>query len=226
MLNCSLEESDILKYKNQVKDIHHTIPQFELTGWVNSPIQDHHELLKSIERVASEIRACANVLVVAGVGGSFLGARAIQEALKPYFGLSEHGIEVVYVGLNMSGAYIKELLSYLDKKQVYVNVISKSGGTMEPALAFQVMRLYMEECYGDKASERIIVTTDAEKGILKGIADKACYRQFVIPSNIGGRYSVLTPVVLLPVAVAGVDIRALMAGAKRATEELSESNLA
>ena len=226
LINCSLEEKDIFKYKNKVRDIHQALPQFDLTGWIDSPIQNQHELLVSIERVASEIRACADVLVVVGVGGSFLGARAIQEALKPYFGLAENGIEIVYVGLNMSGAYIKELLSYLEKKQVYVNVISKSGGTMEPALAFRVMRLYMEERYGEKASERIIVTTDADKGILKGIADNAGYRQFVIPSNIGGRYSVLTPVGLLPVAVAGVDIRALMAGAKRATEVLSDSDLA
>ncbi|MBD8037782.1 glucose-6-phosphate isomerase [Solibacillus sp. A46] len=226
LLNCSLNEIDILNYKNKVQYIHKVFPQFEFIGWMDSPLYNHNELLMEIEHVASEIRACANVLVVVGVGGSFLGARAIQEALKPYFGLAEHGIEVVYVGLNMSGAYIKELLSYLDKKQVYVNVISKSGGTMEPALAFRVMRLYMEERYGNKAKERIIVTTDAEKGVLKGIADKAEYRQFVIPSNIGGRYSVLTPVGLLPVAVAGVDIRALMAGAKQAAEELSESDLA
>lgn len=226
LLNCALENSDILKYKNQVKDIHYALPKFELTGWLETPVQIQDDLLNSIEQVANEIRACADVLVVIGVGGSFLGARAIQEALKPYFGLAEHGIEVVYVGLNMSGAYIKELLSYLDKKQVYVNVISKSGGTMEPALAFRVMRLYMEERYGEKSTERIIVTTDAENGILKKIANHAGYRQFVIPSNIGGRYSVLTPVGLLPVAVAGVDIRALMAGAKQAAEELSEADLA
>ena len=171
LINCSLEEKDILKYKYKVQDIHQTLPQFDLTGWIDSPIQNQQELLDSIDRVASEIRACADVLVVIGVGGSFLGARAIQEALKPYFGLAEHGIEVVYVGLNMSGAYIKELLSYLDKKQVYVNVISKSGGTMEPALAFRVMRHYMEDRYGEKASERIIGTTEVEKGILKGYED-------------------------------------------------------
>ncbi len=225
LLNCSLDDSDILRYKDRVKRIHYALPQYPLTGWMDSPLQKQEALLTSIERVASEVRACADVLVVVGVGGSFLGARAIQEALMPYFGLAKDGIEVVYVGLNMSGAYIKELLEYLDTKQVYVNVISKSGGTMEPALAFRVMRLYMEERYGDKAIERIIVTTDAEKGILKGIADKAGYRQFVIPNNIGGRYSVLTPVGLLPVAVAGVDIRALMDGARHAAKELAESDL-
>ena len=225
LLNCSLVDSDIIKYKNRVQAIHDALRQYELTGWMDSPLQDQEALLTSIERIASEVRACADVLVVVGVGGSFLGARAIQEALMPYFGLAKSGIEVVYVGLNMSGAYIKELLAYLDSKQVYVNVISKSGGTMEPALAFRTMRLYMEERYGEKATERIIVTTDAEKGILKGIADEAGYRQFVIPNDVGGRFSVLTPVGLLPVAVAGVDIRALMAGAKRSAEELAESDL-
>ncbi|WP_285396546.1 glucose-6-phosphate isomerase [Lysinibacillus sp. fls2-241-R2A-57] len=226
LLNCSLDGSDILRYKDRVKRIHDALPQYPLTGWMDSPLQDQEALITSIERVASEVRACADVLVVVGVGGSFLGARAIQEALMPYFGLAKGGIEVVYVGLNMSGAYIKELLEYLDTKQVYVNVISKSGGTMEPALAFRVMRLYMEERYGDKAIERIIVTTDAEKGVLKGIADKAGYRKFVIPNDIGGRYSVLTPVGLLPVAVAGVDIRTLMDGARHAATELAESDLA
>ncbi|MER1984384.1 MAG: glucose-6-phosphate isomerase [Solibacillus sp.] len=225
-LNCSLNASNILAYRGRVEEIHNDLPNYELIGWMDSPLQNQEKLLAAIEKVATEIRACADVLVVVGVGGSFLGARAIQEALTPYFGLSKNGIEVVYVGLNMSGAYLKELLAYLDSKQVYVNVISKSGGTMEPALAFRVMRLYMEERYGEKATERIIVTTDAEKGILKGLADEAGYRQFEIPSNIGGRYSVLTPVGLLPVAVTGVDIRTLMDGAKHAAEELAESDLA
>ncbi|WP_107839164.1 glucose-6-phosphate isomerase [Metasolibacillus meyeri] len=226
LLNCSLNEQDILTYKNRVKQIHGDLPNHYATGWMDAPLQDYEELLTSINYVASEIKACADVLVVIGVGGSFLGARAIQEALAPYFGLPKGGIEVVYAGLNMSGAYIKELLAYLDGKQVYVNVISKSGGTMEPALAFRVLRLYMEERYGDKAVERIIVTTDAEKGILKDIADRAGYRQFVIPDDVGGRYSVLTAVGLLPVAVAGVDIQELMDGARHAAAELAEPDLA
>ena len=226
LLNCSLDEQDILTYKERVQQIHEGLPTHYATGWLNAPLQDNEKLLTSINYIASEIRACADVLVVIGVGGSFLGARAIQEALAPYFGLAKGGIEVVYAGLNMSGAYMKELLAYLDSKQVYVNVISKSGGTMEPALAFRVMRLYMEERYGDKAKERIIVTTDADKGILKGIADKAGYRQFVIPDDVGGRYSVLTAVGLLPVAVAGVDIYELMDGARHAATELAQSDLA
>lgn len=225
-IRSSVGKDELLIYKERVEKIHSMLDQYTATGWIDFPIQNHEKLFNSISYIASEIKACADVLVVIGVGGSFLGARAIQEALTPYFGLSKGGIEVVYVGLNMSGAYMKEMLAYLDSKQVYVNVISKSGDTMEPALAFRVMRLYMEERYGDKAKERIIVTTDAEKGILKGIADKADYRQFVIPDNIGGRYSVLTAVGLLPVAVAGVDISELMNGARHAATELAQTDLA
>lgn len=168
----------------------------------------------------------ADVLVVIGVGGSFLGAKAIQDALTPYFGTCANGIEVVYVGQNMSGSYIRQLLNSLDYKEVYINVISKSGTTMEPALAFRVFRQYMEKRYGEEAYNRIIVTTDAEKGLLKEIAENSGYRQFAIPANIGGRYSVLTPVGLLPVAVLGVDIKMLLAGAKKATTDLKNENLA
>ena len=125
----------------------------------------------------------------------------------------------------MSGAYIQQLLTSLENKEIYVNVISKSGTTMEPALAFRVLRQYMEKRYGEEAQNRIIVTTDAEKGVLKKIADNTGYRQFTIPANIGGRYSVLTPVGLLPVAVAGVDIEQLLEGAKKAATLLKEENL-
>ncbi|WPK12386.1 glucose-6-phosphate isomerase [Lysinibacillus louembei] len=221
-----INNNDILIYREKVEKIHHALLTYKATEWIDFPLQNREKLLDSIHYVANEIKACADVLVVIGVGGSFLGARAIQEALAPYFGLPKGGIEIVYAGLNMSGAYIKELLAYLDGKQVYVNVISKSGGTMEPALAFRVLRLYMEARYGDKAVERIIVTTDEEKGILKNMADKVGYRQFVIPDDVGGRYSVLTAVGLLPVAVAGVDIQELMDGARHAATELAQPELA
>lgn len=226
LLNCSLDVKHIEAYRGRVEAIHvqlHTMD--DLTGWMTYPLENHDELFASIERVASEIREVADVLVVVGVGGSFLGARAIQDALTPYFGLHDNGIEVLYVGQNMSGAYIKQLLSYIENKNVYVNVISKSGGTMEPALAFRVMRAFMEERYGAEATERIIVTTDGESGLLRVLAEKAGYRRFVIPSNIGGRYSVLTPVGLLPVAVAGVDFRGLMQGARDAAHALQNSDL-
>ncbi|GLC87870.1 glucose-6-phosphate isomerase [Lysinibacillus piscis] len=224
LLNCTLDE--IGQYQERVTRIHHDLPQQDFTGWLDLPLREQDELVTSLENIAQEVKACADVLVVIGIGGSFLGAHAVQEALTPYFGKAANGIEVIYAGQHMSGAYVKQLLAYLDSKQVYVNVISKSGGTMEPALAFRTLRLYMEERYGNKATERIIVTTDGEKGILKGLADQAGYRQFVIPDDVGGRFSVLTPVGLLPIAVAGVDIRTLLAGAKDAAIAFSEADLA
>ncbi|WP_421663850.1 glucose-6-phosphate isomerase [Lysinibacillus telephonicus] len=228
LLNCTLDMKQIDSYRQRVMNIHTYLESTttDLTGWITYPLQEHDALFSKIDYISKEIRSKADILVVVGVGGSFLGARAIQDALTPYFGLPKNGIEVVYVGQNMSGAYIKQLLDYIDQKEVYVNVISKSGGTMEPALAFRVIRQYIEERYGAESSQRIIVTTDPEKGLLKEMADNAGYRQFVIPSNIGGRYSVLTPVGLLPVAVAGVDFRALMEGAKGAASELQEPDLA
>lgn len=227
LLNCSLEHSDIDTYRDRVAAIHTQLEHSnDLTGWIDLPLENHYPLFDEISSLAKEIRKVADVLVVVGIGGSFLGARAIQDALTPYFGTHKNGIEVIYVGQNMSGAYINQLLTYIADKEVYVNVISKSGGTMEPALAFRVMRSYMEERYGAESMNRIIVTTDTEKGLLKSMAESSGYRQFVIPSNIGGRYSVLTPVGLLPVAVAGVDIIALMNGAKTAAIELKEPELA
>ena len=225
-LNCSLTEQQISDYSGVIQQLHNKLETTnDLTGWLHYPKEAHDDLLSQIEQVAAEIRQEADVLIVVGVGGSFLGARAILDALTPYFGRQMQGIEVIYVGQNMSGAYINQLLKYIIDKRVYVNVISKSGGTMEPALAFRAMRQYMEAKYGEDAQRRIIVTTDAEKGILKALADKASYRQFVIPDNVGGRFSVLTPVGLLPLAVADVDIRALLAGAKQAAEELANPNL-
>lgn len=226
-LNCVLSNGQINDYKEIVHTLHNKLEQStDMTGWLHYPELNHENLLNEIETIASEIREQADVLIVIGVGGSFLGARAILDALTPYFGRQMQGIEVIYVGQNMSGAYINELLKYIVDKRIYVNVISKSGGTMEPALAFRVMRQYMETRYGEvEAARRIIVTTDAETGILKKMSDNAGYRQFVIPNNIGGRFSVLTPVGLLPVAVADINIRDLLAGARQAAEELSESNL-
>lgn len=227
ILNESLIQIEWEDYTESVATIHRHLEETnsEMTGWLNSPIENNREMVKLIQRTAYEIKMTADVLVVIGVGGSFLGAKAIQDALTPYFGVCANGIDVIYVGQNMSGAYIRQLLNSLENKEVYVNVISKSGTTMEPALAFRVFKQYMEKRYGDESFNRIIVTTDAENGLLKKIAQKTGYRQFVIPANIGGRYSVLTPVGLLPVAVAGVDIEKLLEGAKKAATVLKNENL-
>lgn len=221
-----MEKQDIERYKERVEKIHGQLEQSnDMTGWIQYPLQNHSKLFQEIQQLKNEISKNADVLVVIGIGGSFLGARAIQDALSPYFGVHQNGVEVIYVGHHMSGAYLKHLLQYLKNKDFYINVISKSGGTMEPALAFRVLRQYTEDCYGFEAKNRIIVTTDPEKGILKQTADHSGYRQFEIPSSIGGRYSVHTPVGLLPLAVAGIDIYEFMNGAKHAAKELNNPHL-
>lgn len=227
ILNESLLSVNWLEYSNKVSTIHHFLEEVSGShmGWLNSPLENTAELLNNIQQVANEIKMFADVLLVVGVGGSFLGAKAIQEALSPYFGQIPGGIEVIYVGHNMSGAYMQQLLEILEHKNIYINVISKSGTTLEPALAFRVLRNYMENRYGSDVQNRIIVTTDAQNGLLKKIADYSGFRQFVIPKNIGGRYSVLTPVGLLPIAVAGVDIAQILEGAKKAAFLLKEESL-
>lgn len=227
ILNESLLKINWLDYSDAVATIHRFLEgaDSELTGWLNAPLEDNEDLVNSIQGISNEIKFLADILVVVGIGGAFSGARAIQSALIPYFGVHQNGIQVVYVGHNMSGAYIQQLLNSLEGKEVYVNVISKSGTTMETVLAFRVLRKYMENRYGNEAQKRIVVTTDAKKGLLKKIADNAGYRQFVIPENIGGRYSVLTSVGLLPMAVAGIDIVQLLEGAKKAAILLKEEKL-
>lgn len=227
ILNYDLTNIDWQHYTKKVEVLHDYLHHTDhnTTGWMHSPLKDQSVLFSQIHEVATEIKLKADILIVVGIGGSYLGARAVQNALTPHFIERKSGIEVVYVGQNISGAYVQGLIDYIKDKRVYVNVISKSGGTMEPALSFRVFRQYMEDKYGIEAKNRIIVTTDAETGILRNIANNSGYRQFVIPSNVGGRYSVLTPVGLLPLAVAGIDINALMNGAKSAATEFSASHL-
>lgn len=227
ILNYDLTNIDWQHYTKKVEVLHDYLHRtnHNTTGWMHSPLENQSALYEHIHEVATEIKLKADILIVVGIGGSYLGARAVQNALTPHFIERKSGIEVVYVGQNISGAYVQGLIDYIKDKRVYVNVISKSGGTMEPALAFRVFRQYMEDKYGVEAKNRIIVTTDAETGILRNIANNSGYRQFEIPSNVGGRYSVLTPVGLLPLAVAGIDIDALMSGAKSAATEFSASHL-
>lgn len=190
-----------------------SVPQ--LSHYNNRSIEEY----LAIQLLATEIQEKADVLVVIGVGGSFLGSRAVIDACTPYFNIC--GVEIIYVGNNMSGAYLKQLLDYLDSKEVYVNVISKSGSTMEPALAFRVLKQYMEKRYKAATQHRIIITTDAEKGLLKGIAENFGYRQLEVPADVGGRYSVFTAVGLLPMAVAGIDIFDFVEGGKVAENDFS-----
>lgn len=174
ILNETLIQIEWEDYTESVAVIHRHLEgtNSELTGCINFLTENNIEMVKSIQRIAHEIKMTGDVLIVIGVGGSFLGTKVIHDALTPYFGDRANGIEVIYVGQNMSGAYIRQLFNSLEHKDMYVNVISKSGKTMEPALAFRVFRQYMEKRYGDEAFNRIIVTTGAENGLLKKIAKK------------------------------------------------------
>lgn len=186
----------------------------EFLGWMDLPDFDPTELAR-IQEVAARIREKSQVLVVVGIGGSYLGARAAIEMLSPSFGRRD--LEVIYAGHHLSASYHAELLDYLDQFDVTLNVISKSGTTTEPAIAFRFLRKYMEERYGVAgAKERIVVTTDKETGALRQLATELGYTSFVIPDDVGGRFSVLTPVGLLPIASAGIDVEKILEGAKAA----------
>ncbi len=189
----------------------------DFLGWIKLPSSFEESLINKIEKAAKRFREKSEVSVVIGIGGSYLGARAVIEALSPHFNLlkKKQGNPVMlYAGNNISEDYLAELVQVLDEKDYTLTVISKSGTTTEPALAFRILREHMEAKYGKEESrKRIIAITDKEKGALKQLADEENYETFVVPDNVGGRYSVLTPVGLLPIAVAGFDIRKLLAGA-------------
>ena len=202
-----------------------------LHGWMNLPTNFDKEEFARIEKAAKKIQKDSDVLVVIGIGGSYLGARAVIETLTSTFynmlpDKQRKTPQIFFVGNNMSPNYINDLLECIEKKEISINVISKSGTTLEPAMAFRIFREYLESKYGiDEARKRIYVTTDKTKGALKTLSNEEEYETFVIPDNIGGRYSVLTAVGLLPIAVAGVDIKRLMEGARNAQEKYNEEDL-
>ena len=193
----------------------------EMLGWRDMLLAPDDALIESVQSVADEVRERADVLVCVGIGGSYLGAQAVIEALDPYFG--KEGPEVLFAGHHLSADYHEQLLAHLEGKSVYVNVISKSGTTLEPALAFRFLRQHLEATTDD-AARRIIATTDASEGILRDLADAEGYRTYVVPDSVGGRFSVLTPVGLLPIAAAGHDVRSLFYGAVGAARELSDAS--
>lgn len=195
----------------------------EYLGWLDWPSSMNESELQKIEEIAKKVREKMDVLIVIGIGGSYLGTKAVKEMLRPSFGLDS--MQIIYAGHNISGRYLEELLVYIEDKNVAVNVISKSGTTTEPAIAFRTIRKWMYGRYGEEAAERIIATTDASGGALRQSVNADGFQSFEIPRDIGGRYSVLTAVGLLPLAVAGVDIRALLSGAKQAEKELADPDL-
>ena len=225
-----ISSRDVFKYSEEVKKIHNYLNKTtnikqEYTGWVTWPDLYDKKEFEKIKKISSKIKKNSEVLVVIGIGGSYLGARAVIEALSKHF-KSNNSVEILYVGNNLNPNYINEVIDYVSDKDISINVISKSGKTTEPAIAFRIFRNLMENKYGiDGARKRIFITTTRKKGALYKIAMQEKYVKLSIPENIGGRYSVLTAVGLLPMAVAGLDIDKIMKGAMVAKEKYNEENL-
>ena len=206
----------------------HNGPGGDFTGWVTLPRDYDKEEFARIKAAAKKIRRQSQVLVVIGIGGSYLGARAVIELLaSPNYNLKQKNTpDIYFAGNGLSTDALLELIALIGERDFSVNVISKSGTTTEPAVAFRIFQAMLEEKYGPEgARERIYATTDKARGALKGLADQEGYEEFVVPDDVGGRYSVLTAVGLLPIAAAGLDIDQLMAGAQRAMEALSAPDL-
>jgi glucose-6-phosphate isomerase len=240
MINLSLDFSKTLYFitDSEVNAMHGVLTEHYKTlinksgagndflGWVELPSEISNDELSEMTQVANELRTKSEVVVVIGIGGSYLGARAVIDALSDPFGSLRKNkpLQVVYAGNNLSASYHANLMTLLDEKEYSVMVISKSGTTTEPAVAFRLIKNHIEKKYGKKeAASRIIAITDKARGALKTLANKEGYKTFVIPDDVGGRFSVLTPVGLLPVAVAGFDIKKLVEGAKRMQHYLMEN---
>ena len=230
-----ISQKSILEYKAQVENIHKDLhrranDENDFVGWLELPTNYDK---KEFDRVKSSKEDKKRIRYIGSNRnrGAYLGARAVIEALTSSFynmlpNKQRKYPQVLYVGNNLSSNYINELIEYIGDKDFSVNVISKSGTTTEPAVAFRIFREILENKYGiEEARSRIYATTDKQKGALKTLADNEGYEQFVVPDNIGGRYSVLTAVGLLPIATAGIDIDKLMEGARIAQERYNDSNL-
>ncbi|GAA0588419.1 glucose-6-phosphate isomerase [Virgibacillus siamensis] len=226
-----LQENELNYMKSQVEQAHQALHNKtgqgnDFLGWLNLPETYDQEEFSRIKQTADKIRNNSDVLLVIGIGGSYLGARAALEMLNHSFGLNPNGPQIIFAGHQLSSTYLHELFDVLEGKDVSINVISKSGTTTEPAIAFRIFKKYLIEKYGEsEARQRIFATTDKEKGALKTSADEEGYETFVIPDDIGGRYSVLTAVGLLPIAVSGISIDDMMHGAKTAVNDLNNASL-
>lgn len=228
-----ISEEDILRKSEQASACNRALHDGsregnDFLGWVNLPSSITDDVLREIEDSATVLRTHCEAVVVVGIGGSYLGARAVIDALSNSFDWLQHGSKrknpvILYAGTNISEDYLFELTDYLEDKQFGIINISKSGTTTEPAIAFRLLKDLLEKKVGsEEAKKRIVAITDASKGALRSLANSEGYKTFVIPDDVGGRYSVLTPVGLLPIAVAGINIRKLVAGAveiERATNQ-------
>lgn len=215
-----LDEKQKSNLESRVSEVYETIfnktgAGNDFLGWVNLPSEIDESLLADIEKTAADLRKKSEIFVVIGIGGSYLGARAVIEALQNHFApLAGEKPLIVYAGHNMSEDYLHDLMAILDKKDYSLAVISKSGTTTEPAIAFRILKQHIINKYGEQeAASRIIAITDKARGALKQLANVKGYKTYIVPDDVGGRFSVLTPVGLLPIAMAGIDIRALVKGA-------------
>ncbi len=230
--NLGIESEEILKHAAVVAEINDELieksdDEKEFLGWLNLPTNYDKKEFDRIKKCAHKIRKDSDILLVIGIGGSYLGARAVIEALHSSFqNMKEDSLKVIFVGNSLSADYINDVIELLEGKDFSINVISKSGTTTEPAIAFRIFREIIEGKYGIKeARKRIYVTTDKKKGALKQLADAEGYETFVIPDDVGGRFSVLTAVGLLPIAASGIDIDKIMEGARFAQDKYSDSSL-
>ena len=203
----------------------------DFLGWVDLPKNYDKEEFNRIKRVSEKIKSDSDVLLVIGIGGSYLGARAAIEMIGHSFRNNllksdRKSPEIYFVGNNISSTYIMDLFDIIKDKDISINVISKSGTTTEPAIAFRIFKDFLEKKYGKlEASKRIYATTDAKNGVLRQLANEEGYETFIIPNDVGGRFSVLTPVGLLPIAVSGIDIDKIIKGAKDAYENFKNKDL-
>ena len=230
-----ITKEEVMKYKEKVEKIHKKLHAQaddieDFAGWLHLPTNYDKEEFERIEKAAKRINKDSDILLVIGIGGSYLGARAVIEALSNSFYMMQtqkrkHTL-VLFAGNNLSPNYINDLIETIGDKDFSINVISKSGTTTEPAIAFRIFREILENKYGiDEARSRIYITTDKSRGALKKLSLEEGYETFTIPDNVGGRYSVLTPVGLLPIAAAGFDIRKLMKGAAFAESKYNDENV-
>lgn len=227
-LNHAFLKEDVKAYQDQVRAIDEALQNGtckgnDFIGWLNWANNYDKDEFSRIKEVAAKVRENTEVFVVCGIGGSYLGARAAIEMMNGLYG--DNKPEIIYMGNTFSSTYISQVMNYIKDKEVTVNVISKSGTTTETSLAFRILKQFMEEKYGEDAKNRIIATTDKARGTLKALADKEGYETFVIPDDIGGRFSVITPVGLFPIAVAGIDIDALMKGLHDGMGEYGDADL-
>ncbi|RFU63735.1 glucose-6-phosphate isomerase [Peribacillus glennii] len=229
-------EHEITYLQDAVKVAHHSLHEqtgagSDFLGWIDLPVDYDKEEFSRIKKAAAKIQNDSDILLVIGIGGSYLGARAAVEMLQHSFYNvlpkdKRNSPQVLFAGNNISSTYMRDLMDLLEGKDFSINVISKSGTTTEPALAFRIFRKLLEEKYGaEEARTRIYATTDKARGALKTLASDEGYETFVIPDDVGGRYSVLTAVGLLPIAASGADIDKMMEGAAAAREDFSKSEL-